>query len=119
MAETTITEHAPFVTLINVFTVEPERQRELLSVLTTASDEVMHRLPGFISANFDAGTAGTKAVNYVQWETGETLRRLGRILLRASIWTVLAVLSRRAGRAMDLAVHVEPHIYTVEAVHHR
>lgn len=46
MTETTVSEQQPLVTFINVFTVEPDRQGELLAVLTTASDQVMRHLPG-------------------------------------------------------------------------
>lgn len=109
MPETTITEHASLATLINVFDVEPERQRELLTVLITAGDDVMRHLPGFISINLHASTDGTKIVNYVQWESTETLE---------------AAQSDPAARehidhAMAIAVHVEPHVYQVEAVRHR
>lgn len=109
MAETTISEQAPFVTLINVFTVEPERQDELLSVLATATDTVMCHQPGFISGNFHASTDGTKVVNYAQWESAETLEAM------------LADPSAREhmDRAMELAVDVEPHLYRVVSVHHR
>lgn len=109
MDETTISEHAPLVTFINVFTVEPERQRELLNVLTTASGEVMRHLPGFISGNFHASTDGTKIVNYIQWEGTETLEAA----------QVDPAARAHMKRAMAIAVNVEPHMYEVNTVHHR
>jgi hypothetical protein len=43
---TTITPHAAYATLINVFTVEPERADELATLLTGSTEEVMQHLPG-------------------------------------------------------------------------
>ncbi|MDT5171408.1 MAG: hypothetical protein QOD02_4753, partial [Mycobacterium sp.] len=39
-----ITQHADHATLINVFTVEPERARQLADLLTAATDEVMQHI---------------------------------------------------------------------------
>jgi quinol monooxygenase YgiN len=56
-------------TLINVFTVEPEKQRQLVAVLVEATDKTMKNLPGFISANIHRSLDGKKVVNYAQWES--------------------------------------------------
>ena len=45
---TTISKDNNCVTLINVFTVEPENQERLVDVLTEATEKVMSRHPGFI-----------------------------------------------------------------------
>ncbi|MBV9011906.1 MAG: antibiotic biosynthesis monooxygenase [Pseudonocardiales bacterium] len=106
---TTITEQASVATLINVFTVEPEHQRELLNVLITASEEVMRHLPGFVSANLHASTDGTRVVNYAQWENAEAFEAmLGNPAAREHM-----------DRAATLAVQFEPHLYVVESVHHQ
>ncbi|MDN5769284.1 MAG: antibiotic biosynthesis monooxygenase [Microlunatus sp.] len=54
-------------TLVNVFTVVPERQQELVDVLDEATEQVMRHLPGFVSANIHASLDGTRVVNYAQW----------------------------------------------------
>lgn len=64
--ESTISVLAPVVTLINVFTVEPARQPELVQLLVTATEEVMQYQPGFVSANIHASTDGERVVNYAQ-----------------------------------------------------
>jgi len=51
MAETTIRAGAPLITLINVFTVDPEDQQRLVELWQEGTDEVMSHLPGFIPAN--------------------------------------------------------------------
>ena len=48
---TTIRQHAEYATLINVFTVEPDRAKQLADLLSRSTDEVMRHLPGFRSAN--------------------------------------------------------------------
>jgi len=55
------------LTLINVFTIEPGKQAELVNVLVRATNEVMKRMPGFISASIHRSFDGTKVVNYAQW----------------------------------------------------
>jgi len=66
---TTISVENDCVTLINVFTVEPEHQQHLLDVLIEATEQVMCRLPGFISSNIHRSLDGTRVTNYVQWRS--------------------------------------------------
>ena len=68
----TITPGRKILTLINVFTVEPEDQQHLLDVLIEA-DQVVKQLPGYISANFHRSSDGTRVVNYTQWESKAAL----------------------------------------------
>lgn len=106
---TTIQPHAPLATLINVFTVAPERQRELVEVLTAATEEVIAGMPGFISANIHASDDGTKVVNYAQWSDP------------AAYAAMLAdpVAQPHLRAASGLAESFEPHLYSVESVHGR
>jgi quinol monooxygenase YgiN len=106
---TTIERHAPYATLINVFTVEPERAVELAGLLDDATETVMRHVPGFISANIHVSTDGTRVVNYAQWESAEAMQ---------------AMLADPAARehmapAAALASSFDPHLYTVESVHER
>jgi quinol monooxygenase YgiN len=55
------------LTLINVFTVRPERQQELIALLTEVTEcDVRHR-KGFISASLHRGIDGGKVTMYAQW----------------------------------------------------
>jgi len=56
------------LTLINVFTVEPEKQQALVALLIEATEQVMKHMPGFVSANIHRSLDGKKVVNYAQWE---------------------------------------------------
>ncbi|MFG1707589.1 antibiotic biosynthesis monooxygenase family protein [Nonomuraea sp. M3C6] len=108
-ATTTITAGAPVATLINVFTVQADRQRELVDLLVSATEEVMRHLPGFIAANIHASDDGTRVVNYAQWETADAFHAmLGNPAAQAHM-----------SKAADIADHFDPHLYAVESVHHR
>ncbi len=65
---TTITTDQEVMTMINVFTVDPGHQQELIDVLAEATT-VMVELPGFISANLHRSTDRRRVVNYVQWRS--------------------------------------------------
>ena len=71
MSATTIRADAAIMTLVNVFTVEPPQQQELVDVLVEATDEVMQTLPGFVSANIHRSLDGRHVVNYAQWRSQE------------------------------------------------
>jgi quinol monooxygenase YgiN len=59
------------VTLINVFTVEPQNQQKLVDLLTEATEAVMRHLPGFVSANIHKSLDGVRVANYAQWKSRE------------------------------------------------
>lgn len=68
MTNTCISTDTDLMTLVNVFTVAPDRQQELIDVLAEAG-EVMVELPGFVSANVHRSDDGERVVNYVQGRT--------------------------------------------------
>jgi quinol monooxygenase YgiN len=57
------------VTLINVFTVEPGRQQELLDLLAQATQASVCQAPGFISARLHRSIDGTKVAMYAEWQS--------------------------------------------------
>lgn len=59
------------VTLINIFTVEPENQQKLVDMLVEATEKTMKNIPGFISANIHRSADGTRVTNYAQWRSEE------------------------------------------------
>lgn len=68
---TTISKGAQLVTLINVFTVEPENQKRLVEMLLEATEMTMKNMPGFISANIHKSLDGVRVTNYAQWRSRE------------------------------------------------
>ncbi len=102
-----ITAHADHATLINVFTVQPERARQLADLLTKATEDVMQHVDGFISANIHLSTDRTQVVNYAQWRSAEAMQ--------AMLQNPTA--REHMAQCAELADAFEPHLYTVESVH--
>ena len=65
----TISKNAAGLTLINTFKVAPEKQQALIDLLDRATEIVMRKQPGFISANIHRSLDGTKVANYAQWRS--------------------------------------------------
>lgn len=94
-------------TLINVFTVAPERQQELIALLTQATEETMKHLPGFICANFHASHDGQRVVNYAQWES------------ESHYWAMRENPDAQVhmNLAATIATDVQPRLFRVESHH--
>lgn len=96
----------PVITLINVFTVDPERQEELLALLREATEDTMRHLPGFVSANLHRSLDGKHVANYAQWRTREAMEAMRK--------------DPRAQVHMQAALKIaksEPALYEVDSVH--
>jgi quinol monooxygenase YgiN len=106
---TTIEQSSGYATLINVFTVDPDRAAELAALLHTATDDVMRHRPGFRSANIHLSTDGTRVVNYAQWDSAEAYRAMLED----------PTTQQHMREAAALAISFDPHLYTVESVHER
>jgi len=100
---TTITKNGHEVTLINVFTVEPAKQQELIDILTHATEATMRHLPGFISANIHRSLDGTKVANYAQWRSIEDFHAMQKN----------PEVEPHIQEAAALAKSVEPSLYVV------
>jgi antibiotic biosynthesis monooxygenase (ABM) superfamily enzyme len=100
----TIATDLDLITLMNVFTVEPERQAALVELLADASITVMNRFPGYVSANIHRSLDGTKVVNYAQWRRVEEYEAM----------LADPVAQQHISEAAAAAVTFEPHLYRVE-----
>ena len=72
----TITKQNNYLTLINIFTVEPSNQQQLLELLTKASEESVIKIAGFISAALHKSIDGTKVAMYAQWRSIEDYQKM-------------------------------------------
>ncbi|WP_262032189.1 antibiotic biosynthesis monooxygenase family protein [Microvirga sp. Mcv34] len=57
------------VVLINIFTVSAADQDRLVSLLTKATDGIVDRAPGFLSATLHRSVDGTKVAMYSRWRS--------------------------------------------------
>jgi quinol monooxygenase YgiN len=74
---TTLDPEAGYITIINTYTVAPERAEELLDLVTRGTYDTIRYLPGFVSANLHLSIDRTKLVNYVQWRSREAIAAAG------------------------------------------
>jgi heme-degrading monooxygenase HmoA len=65
--EPTIRIASDVITLVNVFTVEPQDQQGLVQVLKEGTQAFFSKQPGFISSSVLASKDGRRAINYSQW----------------------------------------------------
>jgi quinol monooxygenase YgiN len=102
----TISKDNDVVTLINVFTVQPEDQQRLVDVLIDATQTVMRKQQGFVSANIHKSLDGTRVTNYAQWRSREAFEAMLR--------------NPEAAEHMEEAARIaetfEPHLYEVAFV---
>ena len=68
---TTIKVDKDILTLINVFTVDPSRQQQLVDALIETTRQVWRLQDGFISASIHKSKDRKKVVNYVQYKGKE------------------------------------------------
>jgi len=95
------------VTLVNVFTVAPERQIELVEALEEATSEIFMSVPGFISANLHTSLDGTRVINYAQWASEKHYQdALQRDDVRAHV-----------GKAAAAAAKWDPTLVRVRSIH--
>jgi quinol monooxygenase YgiN len=67
----TISTENEYLTLINVFTVDPANQQKLIDLLTMATETTVSHVKGFISAALHRSLDGKKVTMYAQWESIE------------------------------------------------
>jgi ketosteroid isomerase-like protein/quinol monooxygenase YgiN len=103
---TTISTDGRLSTYINVFTCEPEQQDALVEQLACETDEVVSKLPGFVSANLHRSLDGRRVVNYAQW---------------ADLKAFQAMMRGERGKELIQGVHqyakgVDVHLYEVRHI---
>jgi Antibiotic biosynthesis monooxygenase len=74
-----IAKDRDLVTLINVFSCEPEVQQRLVDSWIRATEERLGALPGIISAALHWSKDGARVVNYAHWTSAESWENLTRI----------------------------------------
>ena len=101
-----IDDTSEIFTLINTFTVTPQRQSAVVQSLRDFTEQHARSFSGFIGASIHASVDGHRVVNYVQWES------------HADLEAMMASASAKAHVAEvgALAEHVDPIVYRVAFV---
>jgi quinol monooxygenase YgiN len=73
----TISKDSELLTLINVFTVEPVNQEELVDLLVEAARTSVRQVQGFVSASLHRSLDGQVAM-YAQWRSVEDYQAMRR-----------------------------------------
>jgi len=73
---TTINKQDKFLTLINVFAVDPTHQQELVELLRKATESSVRRIKGFVSSSLHRSIDGTKVTMYAQWKSIEDYQNM-------------------------------------------
>ena len=102
----TITREGGFVTQITTIATEPNRQEELLGILTERA-RFMAGQPGFLSISLHRGLDGKSIVNYVQWTSRELLEEAHRAPEFRERWPEVGDLSHGATPSLYEVVHTE------------
>ncbi len=103
---TVIDDTANIFTLMNTFTVLPQRQGAVVESLRRFTERHARFLPGFIGASVHASVDGHRVVNYVQWESEADL---GAMMASAPAQAHIEEVGA-------LAEHVDPVVYRVAFV---
>ena len=72
----TINKQDKFLTLINVFTVDPIDQQKLVDLLTLATEGSVRKIAGFVSSSLHRSIDGTKVTMYAQWRSIEDYQNM-------------------------------------------
>jgi quinol monooxygenase YgiN len=59
------------VTIINVFSVDPANQAQLVRILTQVTEKAVRHKAGFISARLHRSLDGRKVTMYARWQSNE------------------------------------------------
>lgn len=67
----TIAKNNDLITVIIIFSVEPERQQELVDTIIEFAETAVKHQPGFVSSSIHKSLDGVRVMNYAQWKSQE------------------------------------------------
>ena len=70
----TISKQKERLTLINFFTVDPENQEALITLLLECTDDFIANCPGFIAASYHKSLDKMQVILYAQYENMEAFQ---------------------------------------------
>ena len=101
---TTISVANNVMTLITVYEVAPADQQHLIELITTAYQQIIRHLPGFIEAHTHRSSDGVRVVSYAQWDGQADVEAM---LRNNDLWPIFVEIGRIAS--------ADPRYYQVAA----
>ena len=92
------------VTFITVYEVAPADQQHLIELITTAYEQTIRHLPGFVEAHTHRSSDGVRVVSYAQWDGQADVEAMIR---NSDLWPVFVEIGRIA--------RADPRYYQVAA----
>jgi quinol monooxygenase YgiN len=102
-----ITPNTEMATFVNLFNVEANNQEELVDILTKGAENLLSKLPGYVSASIHRSRDGKHALVYSQWRRQEDFQAV----------RTNPALQQYFARLREIATF-EPISYEVSYVHH-
>jgi Antibiotic biosynthesis monooxygenase len=101
---TTISVTNNVMTLITVYEVAPADQQHLIELITTAYEQTIRHLPGFVEAHAHRSSDGVRVVSYAQWNGQADVEAM---LRNNDLWRIFVEIGRIAS--------ADPRYYQVAA----
>jgi imidazolonepropionase-like amidohydrolase len=92
------------VTFITVYEVAPADQQHLNDLITTAYEQTIRHLPGFVEAHAHRSSDGVRVVSYTQWNGQADVEAM---LRNNDLWRIFVEIGRIAS--------ADPRYYQVAA----
>ena len=81
------------VTFITVYEVAPADQQHLIELITTAYEQTIRYLPGFVEAHMHRSSDGVRVVSYAQWNAQADVEAMIR---NNELWPIFVEIGRIA-----------------------
>ena len=92
------------VTFITMYEVAPADQQHLIDLITTAYEQTIRHLPGFVEAHTHRSSDGVRVVSYAQWNGQADVEAM---LRTSDLWPIFVEIGKIAS--------ADPRYYQVAA----
>src|SRR5690242_20015423 len=96
-------------TLINVLTVDPANQKQLLALLRANTDTVIRTLDGWVATELIASADGTRVIIHSQWRDTASVEAMRRDPRMVSYFPRIAALATFDSIVGDVAYEFRAH----------
>jgi quinol monooxygenase YgiN len=99
----TINPDAKLTTLINVFSVEPDKRDRLVSLFKEGTEAWISKVPGFVSSSLHVSRDGRRVVIYGQWRDAQSIAAMREHPQMAAYFERVKALAQMDAMTCDVA----------------